>query len=333
MSTPERKIRWGVLGYARIARESLIPAILRSSNSTFHALASRDPAKLAESQTRFPSGHKVFNHYEALLEDPTVDAIYIPLPNSEHCAWTIRAAEHSKHVLCEKPLALDAGQCREMTAACAQHHVTLMEAFMYRYTDRTRQVIDVLRRGELGEIKFIEASFRFLLANPASIKLKPELGGGALYDVGCYPVNFAGLVADTAVSAAPGTIRPESVSVECIRTNGIDEISSALLRYPSGLIAALHCGFNAHTRVRAEIVGTNGVLEVSDPFLDQAGSLTLIKGTERREIPVAQSDRYRAEVEDFADAILTQRAPLFPLSETLRNAEVLDQLFAASNKR
>ena len=333
MSTPERKIRWGVLGYARIARESLIPAILRSSNSVFHALASRDPAKLAESQTRFPGGHKVFSHYEALLDDPTVDAIYIPLPNSEHCAWTIRAAEHGKHILCEKPLALDAGQGREMIAACAQHHVTLMEAFMYRYTDRTRQVTDVLRRGELGEIKFIEASFRFLLANPASIKLKPELGGGALYDVGCYPVNFAGLVADTAAGAAPGSIRPESVSVECVRTNGIDEIFSALVRYPSGLIAALHCGFNAHVRVRAEIVGTTGVLEIADPFLDQAGSLTLIKGIERREIPVVQSDRYRAEVEDFANAILTRGAPLFPLSETLRNAEVLDQLFTASRGR
>jgi D-xylose 1-dehydrogenase (NADP+, D-xylono-1,5-lactone-forming) len=329
MAAPDGKIRWGVLGYAKIARESVIPAIVRSSNSVFHALASRDPIKRSESQARYTGGHVIYDRYESLLEDPSIDAVYIPLPNSEHCAWTIRAAEHGKHVLCEKPLALDAGQCREMIAACAQHRVTLMEAFMYRYTDRTRQVIDVIRSGVLGELKFIEASFRFLLTNPASIKLKPELGGGALYDVGCYPVNFTGVVADTAAGAAPGAISPQSVSVECTRVHGVDEMLSALLRYPSGMIAALHCGFNAHTRVRAEIVGTKGVLEIPDPFLDQAGSLTIISGTERREVPVAASDRYRAEIEDFANAILTRRTPLFSLAESVRNAEVLDRLLAA----
>jgi predicted dehydrogenase len=220
-----------------------------------------------------------------------------------------------------------------MIAACAQHEVMLMEAFMYRYTDRTRQVIDVLRNGTLGEVKYLEASFRFLLTNPASIKLKPELGGGALYDVGCYPVNFAGLIADLAANHSAGTTRPVSVAVECVRTRGVDEIFSALVRYPSGLMAALHCGFNAHTRVRAEIIGTKGVLEIPDPFLDQAGALTLISGTERHQIPVAQSDRYRGEIEDFAEAILHRRAPHFPLAESVRNAEVLDSLFAAARAR
>jgi len=327
-----RKIRWGVLGYARIARESVIPAILRSSNSEFHALASRDETKLGESRTRFSGGHKLYGSYEALLEDPAVDAVYIPLPNSEHCAWTIRAAAHGKHVLCEKPLALDAGECREMIAACTQHGVRLMEAFMYRYTDRTRQVIDVLRSGALGQIKFVQASFRFLLANPASIKLKPELGGGALYDVGCYPINFAGLIADLAAGGPEGSAQPASVSAQCVRTHGIDEIFSALLRYPSGMIAALHCGFNAQTYVRAAIVGTKAVLEVPNPFFDQAGALILIEGAERREILVGASDRYRAEVEDFASAILQQRAPLLSLAESVRNAAVIDRLFAASKE-
>lgn len=333
MPRTDGKIRWGVIGYAKIARESVIPAILRSSNSVFHALASRDETKRTDSQTRFTSGHRVYDRYEALLEDPEVDAVYIPLPNSQHCEWTIRAAEHGKHVLCEKPLALDAGQCREMIAVCAERRVTLMEGFMYRFTDRTRQVIEVLRSGALGEIKHLEASFRFLLTNPASIKLKPELGGGALYDVGCYPVNFAGFVADIASNKSAGTVRPSSVAVECVRTGGVDEILSALVRYPSGMIAALHCGFNAHTRVRAEIVGTKGVLEIPDPFLDAAGALTLINGTERRSIPVAQSDRYRGEIEDFADAVLQHRAPSFPLAESLRNAEVLDRLFVASGAK
>jgi xylose dehydrogenase (NAD/NADP) len=329
MTTPHRKLRWGVLGFARIAREALIPAIQRSANSQFHALASRDAAKLADARTRF-GVTRTYPDYAELLRDPEVDAVYVPLPNALHCEWTIKAAEHGKHVLCEKPLALTAAEGREMAAACAAHGVTLMEAFMYRYTDRTRQVREVLRSGALGGIQFVSATFRFLLANPASIKLRPELGGGALYDVGCYPVNFIGLVADGPDPTAAGTARPDSVAVECVRTGGVDTIFSALLRYPAGLIATLHCGFNAHLRTFAEITGTAGALEIPDTFLDNAGALTLITGDSRREIPVAASDRYRLEVEDFADAVLRRRAPQFSLAETQRNLEVTDRLLAAS---
>jgi len=330
MVPAQNKIRWGVLGYARIARESVIPAICRSENSVFSALASRDAGKLAESKLRFTGGHQTYLGYEQLLRDPEIDAVYIPLPNSQHAEWTIRAAEHGKHVLCEKPLALDAIACRRMIAAAKKNDVKLMEAFMYRYTDRTRKVVEILRSGALGELKFLQASFRFLLANPASIKFQPELGGGALYDVGCYPINFAGLVVDTMAGAAPGTVQPESVSVECVRSGGVDLLFSALLKYPGGFTAALHCGFNAHKRVCAEIVGTEGVLEINETFFDAAGSLSLTRGEERTEIAVSLSDRYRSEVEDFAAAILENRSPAFGLAETLRNAEVLDRLLAAS---
>ncbi len=315
----------------------MIPAIRRAAHSEFVALASRDAAKLAESAVRFTGGHRTYVGYEELLRDAEVDAVYIPLPNSQHAEWTIRAMEHGKHVLCEKPMALDAAECRRMIDAAAKNGVKLMEAFMYRYTDRTRKVVETLRSGVLGEVKFVQASFRFLLANPASIKLQPALGGGALYDVGCYPVNFCGLVADTVAGAEPGTARPESVKVECVRSggsgaggDGVDLLFSALLKYPCGLVAALHCGFNAHKRIGAEIVGTEGVLEIADTFFDPAGALVLTRGEERTEIAVAESDRYRAEVEDFAAAILEGRAPAFGLAETLRNAEVLDRLFAAS---
>jgi xylose dehydrogenase (NAD/NADP) len=189
MTMQNRKIRWGVLGWARIARENVIPAIQRSKNSEFYAIASRDTAKLAECRARFPAV-RTYQSYDELLRDGEVDAVYIPLPNSMHLEWTIKAAAQGKHVLCEKPIALNAVECRELTAACAANGVKLMEAFMYRYTDRTRKVLEVVRSGALGEIKFISSTFRFLLANPASIKLKQELGGGSLYDVGCYPVNF-----------------------------------------------------------------------------------------------------------------------------------------------
>lgn len=319
-----------MLGYARIARESVIPAMRRSTNSEFYALASREASKLAECTARFP-GVKTCLGYEELLRDPAVEAVYLPLPNSLHREWTIKAAEHGKHILCEKPLALTAAEGRDMIAACAAHGVKLMEAFMYRYTDRTRQVLGVLRSGVLGEIKHVSATFRFPLTNPASIKLQPELGGGALYDVGCYPINFIGMVADEiAGGAAPGSAQPASVAVECVRENGVDVNFSALLKYSSGLIAVANCGFNAHKRIFARLTGTLGVLEIPDPFFDPAGALTLTRGEEQREIPVAASDRYRLEVEDFASAILQQRPPFFPLEESLRNAGVLDRLLAAS---
>jgi xylose dehydrogenase (NAD/NADP) len=211
-TTTPRKIRWGILGYARIARLELIPAIQRAGNSELYALASRDEAKLAEARAQVPTLAKTYRGYEELLRDPEVDAVYIPLPNALHREWTIRAAEHGKHVLCEKPIALNAAECREMIAAAQANGVTLMEAFMYRYTARTRAILEVVRTGTLGEIKQINATFRFLLANPASIKLKPELGGGALYDVGCYPVNLIGLIADTLAGGAPAAGgQPESV--------------------------------------------------------------------------------------------------------------------------
>lgn len=325
MTTMARKIRWGVLGWARIARECVIPAILRSSNSEFHAIASRDPAKLAECKAKFNVA-KAYSSYAELAGDNELDAVYIPLPNSLHREWTIRCAEQGKHVLCEKPIALNAAECREMRAACEANRVTLMEAFMYRYTERTRKVLEIVRSGELGEIKFIGSSFRFTLSNPASIKLKPELGGGSLYDVGCYPVNFIGMIVD-AIGVAPAM--PESVSIQVDRAGGVDVNFSGLMKYRPGLIAAVNSGFNTQRRVFSEIEGTRGALEIPDTFWDTAGALTLITGDERRQIPVEASDRYRLEVEDFADAILQKRPPQFSIAETQRNMEVLDRLFAA----
>ena len=323
------KIRWGVLGWAKIARECIIPAIQRSSNSEFHAVGSRDAAKLAECRKMF-LGAKTYLSYDEVLGDPEVDAVYIPLPNSMHREWTLKAAEQGKHVLCEKPIALNSAECREMIDACASNGVTLMEAFMYRYTFRTRKTLEILRSGALGDIKFISSTFRYLLANPSSIKLQSGLGGGSLYDVGCYPVNFVGMVTDEIAGSGPGKAPlPESVCAELVRAGGVDMIFSSLMKYPSGLIASVNSGFNAQRRLFSEIVGTKGGLEIPDTFFDNAGALTLVTGDERREIPVEASDRYRFEIEDFAEAILQRRAPQFALAETQRNMEVLDRLFAA----
>jgi predicted dehydrogenase len=309
-----------------------MPAIQRAQHSELRALASRDAAKLAEARTRFP-GLATDEGYAALLARDDVDAVYIPLPNAQHYEWALAAMRAGKHVLCEKPLTLTAAETRTLIAASERAGVRLMEAFMYRYTARTRAVVDVLRSGVLGEIRQVEASFRFPLTNPASIKLQPALGGGSLYDVGCYPVNLVGLIVDTLAGGAPGAGgQPESIVAESTWSGGVDVNFGAVLRYRSGLLATIGCGFNAQKRVLAAIVGTQGVLEVPDTYFDPAGALTLTLGEERREIPVPASDRYRAEVEDFAGAILEQRAPQFSLVESLRSAEVIDRLLAATRR-
>ena len=324
------KIRWGVLGWARIARDHVIPALTRTSNGVFHALASRDAAKLAACRGQFNPPH-LHATYEELLRDPEVDAVYNPLPNSLHKEWSIKAAEHGKHVLCEKPLALNATEAREMFAAARANGVTLMEAFMYRYSTRTAAVRDLLRDGTLGDIRFIQSQFRFRLSWENDVRRVAGLGGGSLYDVGVYPISFVGMVLDEARGAAPGTgPRPDSVVVQCVKENGCDELFSALLRYPGGTVAALHSGFNAQGRIFSEIIGTKGSLEIPQTFLGTAGSMVLTVGTERREIPVAESDRYRLQAEDFADAILQNRAPLVTPEETLRNLDLLDRLYAAA---
>jgi predicted dehydrogenase len=305
-----------------------MPAILRAEGCELAAVASRKESALKECTTRFP-GLRQHLGYERLLADPEIDAVYIPLPNSLHCEWTIRAAKAGKHVLCEKPLALNAGECREMIAACERNKVLLMEAFMYRYSERTRRVVEVLKSGVLGEIKSVTSCFRYLNSDPNSINWKSSLGGGSLYDVGCYPVNFVGLVADIAAGVPPGGAEPDLVTGAAVLVEGVDAIASGIFRYPHGLMATVHCGFNAHRQVVSTVVGTEGVLEIKDTFMAESGSITLTRGKTSELIEIAGSDRYRPEVEDFAAAIREKRPPIFSLDETVRNMKVLDRLLAS----
>lgn len=308
-------VNWGVLGYARIAKNSIIPAIARADNARVYGVASRH-------QDVLPVGEwqQSYGDYAVLLADDAIQAVYIPLPNSLHKEWVIRALEAGKHVLCEKPIGLTADEAREMHQVATQHNRLLMEAFMYQYTDRVRVIKQVLESGELGELRHINVSFRFLLDRPGTIKMQPALGGGALYDVGCYPVNFIGLVT--------GRL-PVSCKAVSETEQGVDTNLSALLQYDDGLIANIHCGFNAFGRNYAEIIGTKGMLVVDKPFLDDAGALYLHTNEGVRELPVRESDRYQAEIRHFSSAILNEPSRLIPLDETIRNMQVLDMIRAA----
>ncbi|SDI40704.1 Gfo/Idh/MocA family protein [Propionivibrio dicarboxylicus] len=315
------QVRWGILGCARIARLQVIPAIMRCANAQLQAMASREPARLAECLTQF-GPFTAHTSYDALLADPAVDAVYLPLPNALHCEWAIKAMRAGKHVLCEKPLALNAAEAERMVAVAGECGVLLMEAFMYRYTDRVSKIRAVLDSGVLGDIRSINSTFRFLLDRVNTIKEQPELGGGALYDVGCYPLNLIGMIAQE---------EPIDTAVTCDQAHGVDVNLSAVLRYRSGLVASLHCGFNAFGRMHSEITGTQGTLLAPDTFLDDAGELQLITAKGSETIAVAASDRYASEIADFSDAILQKRPPALALEESLRNMRVLETLVKQRN--
>lgn len=314
-----KKINWGVLGFARIARNEGIPAILEAESASLYAVASRNEEKLTEAKELFHP-EKLYTSYEALLADEMVDAIYIPLPNALHKEWAMKAMEAGKHVLCEKPLALNEEEVREMVEASRKHQVLLMEAFMYRYTERTRKVEEIIDSGVLGEIRHVESTFRFFLDREGTIKMNRELGGGALYDVGCYPVNFATMVLKE---------EPHKISATATMRDQVDVQISALLTYEGGKTASLHAGFNAFGKNHSEIIGTKGRLEVPDSFLDNAGALILHTDQGKEEIPVPACHRYTLEFEDFSRAVLERKAPLLTLEESIMNARIMDGIFKA----
>lgn len=313
-----KKIKWGILGYARIARLFTIPAILNASNAEFFAIASRDMDKLNLYKEEYDC-KKTYLTYDELLDDPEIDAVYIPLPNSMHKEWVIKAANKGKHVLCEKPIALNASEVLEMKKASQENNVLLMEGYMYRYTNRTKKVLEVLQSGIIGDIKYINSSFRFFLDRENTIKMKPELGGGSIYDVGCYPLDFINMIMKK---------EPSHVSAEFIYQDDVDTMFTGILKYDNDVIAVLNSGFNAFDRIYTEIIGSKGLIEIPDTFLDIPGHITLHTNDGIKEIPIEKCERYTREIEDFSDAILNNREPLISIDESIENMKIMDRLLA-----
>ncbi len=314
------KVRWGILGFATIAREAFIPALLKADNSEFYALASRRPEQLRRCQEHFSRPVKVYSDYDQLLDDPQVEAVYVPLPNSLHKEWTIKAARKGKHVLCEKPLALNAQDARQMVEECRSHRVQLMEGFMYRHSDRMRKVREFIAANRLGQVQYIHAYFFSLASRASGDRIDPALGGGALLDLGCYPVNLIGMIAGA---------EPVSIAAAAIPINGVDRLLSAILRYENGLIANLHCGWvNEFRSLGATIMGTKATLAIPEPFWGNAGALSWTTADGRGEIAVAETDRFRAEIEDFAAAIRGEHPLLLDAEESIRNLKIIQTILA-----
>jgi predicted dehydrogenase len=303
------KIRWGVLGAAKIAREKVIPAMERCEFAEVVAVASRQKA---------PS-------YEDLLRDPHIDAIYNPLPNHLHVPWSIRAADAGKHVLCEKPIAISAGECRELMVARDRTGVKIGEAFMSRTHPQWLRARDVARSGQIGELRAMHVGFSYFNRDPDNIRNKPEMAGGALMDIGCYPITHSRMI----FGEEPLRV---TATMELDPDFGTDRLTSAILRFPAG-----ECTFTVATQLapyqRAQIFGTRGRIEIEIPFNAPPDRPTRIFVNDRvEELPVC--DQYSIQGDLFSKAILENGRVPVPLEDAWKNMAVIDAVkrSAASGK-
>jgi predicted dehydrogenase len=316
-------LRWGILGNARINR-ALIPPLRESSRNTLAAIASRDLARATEAAKQWDIP-QAYGSYDALLSDPSIDVVYIPLPNDLHAEWTVRAARAGKHVLCEKPMAISLVGFDRITAAAHAAGVVVAEAFMYRHHAQTLKLRELIREGALGRVGLVRGAFTFTLNRPNDVRLEPAKGGGSLWDVGCYPVSFARFALDEEPHEAFGW--------QVTGPTGVDETFAGQLRFPSGALAQFDCGFRAPFRTEIEIVGSEGTLRVPRPFKPGVGeALLLTRGETTETIAVAGQELYLGEVEDMADAVLLGRPPRIGFGESRGNCVALLALLQSARE-
>ena len=315
-----KKVRWGILSTAHIARETMIPAIQRAENAEVVAIASGND-RVHEIAERFHIP-KVYSTYEQLLNDPEIDAVYIPLPNHMHMKWTIKAAEHKKHILCEKPAALCEDDVRRMVEVCRENSVIWMEAFMYQFHPQHKRVKEIMSLGEIGIVKSMRASFSFyLVERENNIRMEKSLGGGSLLDIGCYCVHSI----RSLLHAEPVIL---SVRSTFDHMKGVDIVTSGWLKMSNGVHALFDCSFDMFSRNEYEIIGTKGKVTVPRayrPDIQQGNGLIIIQtddGKTREE--VVSGDQYRLQVEHFSQCILAGTTPSYSDDAIIQQAKVLD---------
>jgi predicted dehydrogenase len=315
-----QKVRWGILGVARIATVKVIPAMLRSGIAEISAISSRDPAK-AEAAAEELGIPKAYGSYEEMLADPGIDAVYNPLPNHMHVAYSILAAEAGKHVLCEKPLGMDAAEVRQLIVARDRCGVVMGEAFMVRTHPQWVRTIELVREGRIGRLRSAVGHFGFMNVDPANTRNIREYGGGALYDIGCYPIKTSRMVFGE---------EPLRVAATLTRDPAFDTdiLTSAVLEYPSG-----HCVFSVSTQTLGnqsmKFFGTTGRIEIPIPFNPPSMETSVIRVNDDTE-EFAACDQYTIQGDAFSLAIRNGGAPPVPLEDSLRNMMVIDAVFRAA---
>lgn len=307
-----RKLRWGIMGCAGIAVNSVMPAIRDSKTGVLTAIASRGLDKAKKTAEAFGIS-RVYSSYEELLADPGVDAVYIPLPNHLHREWVIRAAAAGKHVLCEKPLALDAREAAEMVEACTKAGVHLAEAFMYRHHPRILQLKELIDGGAIGEVRVIRGAFTYnAAADTGNIRFVSAWGGGSLYDIGCYPLSAARLLFGE---------EPEAVTAHALFSpehDNVDMMASGMVEFSGGKSLIFECGMWAFGRQVLDIIGTEGRIEVPRPFngSDDA-AFTVHTKDGIREVDAEGANPYTRQADDFAEAVFGGKPRYVPADAVL----------------
>jgi len=321
-------VRWGILSTANIGVRKVIPATQKAERCEVVAIASRDGERAARTAAELgiPRAHE---GYEALLSDPEVDAVYIPLPNSEHAAWTIAAARAGKHVLCEKPLAMTAAEAEEMVRACSNEGVLLMEAFMYRLHPSWEAVRDLVASGRIGRVRAIQSWFSFYNDDPGNIRNVPELGGGALYDIGCYCINLSRMLFGGEPTGIEASVTRDAT--------GTDVLTSAILAFDDD-VAVFTCSTRAEPDQRVHIYGTEGRISIGIPFNippDRPAEITVTAGGDPPVSPASETltfaaaDEYTIQAERFANAVLDGPPLPIPPEDAIGNLRVIDAIFRA----
>ncbi len=316
-------LRWGLLGTGRINRALIAPLRL-SPRNRLTAVASRDAekARTYAAEWEIP---RWFGSYEALLADPDVDVVYNSLPNSLHAEWTIKAAEAGKHVLCEKPLAITVEEVDAVAATARQAGVVVAEAFMYRHHPQTLKVQELIAGGAIGRLRLVRGGFTFPLARPGDVRLDPALGGGSIWDVGCYPISFA--------RAVIGTAPVEAFGWQATGPTGVDLTFAGQLRFSGDVYAQVDSGFRSALRMVMEFSGDEGRINLTNAFKPDADSRTYLRrGDALEAFTFPAQELYLGEVEDMADAILLGKPPRISLADSRENVATILALLRSARE-
>jgi predicted dehydrogenase len=324
------KVRWGVLGVANVAVRQVIPAMQQGKWSEVTAIASRDLAK-AQRAARALGIPKAFGAYEDLLSDDEIEAVYIPLPNHLHVPWTIKAAEAGKQVLCEKPIAMNAGEAETLLAVRERTGVKIQEGFMVRTHPRWLAVRELIRAGRIGELRSVTGCFSYFNRDPGNVRNQADIGGGALMDIGCYPITISRFIFGVEPRRVLGLVERDPEF-------GIDRLTSAMLDFEGGQ-AAFTCSTQLAAYQRMQMFGTRGRIEVEIPFNAPAdrpvrisiddGSDLFGAGIEVKEFPIC--NQYTIQGDLFSRAIREQTKQAIPLEDAVGNMSVIDAVFRSAN--
>jgi predicted dehydrogenase len=302
-----RSLNWGLLSTAHI-NEKLMPAIRGADGHRLYGVASRDAERAQDYASEWGIPH-AYGSYEALLADEHIDVVYNALPNHLHAAWTIKAAEAGKHVLCEKPIALNPQEVDAIAAAAAKNQVVVMEAFMYRHHPRTKKVRELVNSGALGKIEHFSGHYTFVLDRPGNYRWLPEAGGGSVWDVGCYPVSYARLV----MGRSPVEVLAKAEWI----APGADFSMNGILTYGDGATAEVFSSFGLPVSMRADAYGREGALLNLSPYHPGAQfPLWLAQEGQLRKLSTPYPSLYRGEVLNMGAAIRGEASPLISLAES-----------------